>query len=33
MADAYRRLEYLLPLLEPTVEVKKVLKTFYNFQT
>lgn len=33
MAGAYRRIDDLLLLLEPTVEVKKVLKTFYNFQT
>jgi len=33
MAGAYRTLDEILPLLEPTVTVDKVIKPFYNFQT
>ena len=32
MPEAYRSIDDILPLLEPTVAVDKIIKPFYNFQ-
>jgi len=33
MMGAYRGIDEILPQLEPTVEVKRIIKPFFNFQT